>query len=175
MKNIHFLLIIILLFAGCSVSVKTVYDTKIDFSKYKTFCWMNGCDFKYSGPSYLKDSLKTERLKKFIVAELNRKGLVLNTDHPDLLVAFNITVKDGETVLYHQSEDRPDFGSIAEHIHAIPYLKGTLVLAMADKSLSKMVWESVAVSYTDVNPDLSGENIESGIKRILKDFPPKKK
>ncbi len=176
MKNSAFLLFLGLLgvLTSCSISVKTNYDAKTDFSKYKTFCWMQGCDFKFSGPEYLKDSLISERLKKAIVEELAKKGITQNTDNPDLLVAFNVTMKDGETILYHQSEERPDISPISEHIHAIPYLKGTLVLGMADKSQSKLVWESVAVSYMDVNPDLSEKNIRAGIKAVLKKFPPRK-
>jgi hypothetical protein len=175
MKNIYLLLMSVLLYAGCSVSVKTSFDPKVDFSKYKTFCWMQGCDFKYSGPSYLKDSITTEKLKKAIIDELKEKGFTQNFDKPDLLVAFNVTVKDGETIIYHQLEERPDISPISENLHAIPYLKGTLVLGMADRSLSKLVWESVAVSYMDITPDASEKNIRKGIKAVLKDFPPKKR
>lgn len=174
MKNFGFILLFGVL-ASCSISVKTHYDEKADFSKYKTFCWMKGCDFKFSGPEYLKDSLISDRIKKAIVEELAKKGIAQTTDNPDLLVAFNVTMKDGETIIYHQSEERPDIGPISEHIHAIPYLKGTLILGIADKSQSKLVWESVAVSYMDTKPDLSEKNIRAGIKAVLKNFPPKKK
>lgn len=173
MKRSAFIVLLGVL-AGCSISVKTSYDTKADFSKYKTFCWMQGCDFKFSGPDHLKDSLISDRIKKAIIEELAKKGITQKTDNPDLLVAFNVTIKDGETIIYHQSEERPDISPIAEHIHAIPYLKGTLVLGIADKSQSKLVWESVAVSYMDTNPDLSEKNIRKGIRSVMKKFPPKK-
>jgi hypothetical protein len=168
------IVLLLLVFTSCSVSVKTIYDTKADFSKYKTFCWMHGCDFKLSGPSYLKDSTISDRLKNAIIAELAKKGITQNENNPDLLIAFNITVKDGETIIYHQAPERNDIAPIAEHIHAIPYLKGTLVLGIADKAQSKLVWESVAVSYMDINPELTDKDIRKGIKAVLKKFPPKK-
>jgi Domain of unknown function (DUF4136) len=174
MKKVFLFFLTLAIFTSCSTSVKTTYDHKVDFSKYKTFCWMQGCDFKFTGPGYLKDSLISDRIKKAIIEELAKKGITQNTDNPDLLVAFNVTVNDGETIIYHQSEERPDISPISEHIHAIPYLKGTLVLGIADKAQSKLVWESVVVSYMDIEPDLSEKNIRNGIKGILKNFPPKK-
>jgi hypothetical protein len=174
MKNSACIALVGLVITACSISVKTSYDTKADFRKYKTFCWMQGCDFKFSGPDYLKDSMISERIKKAITEELVQKGISQNTENPDLLVAFNVTIKDGETIIYHQSEERPDISPLAEHIHAIPYLKGTLVIGIADKSQSKLVWESVAVSYMDINPDLSEKNFRKGIRAVLKKFPPKK-
>jgi hypothetical protein len=160
--------------SGCSVLVKEAYDHEVDFSKYKTFCWMNGCEFKFEGPSYLNDSLLKENLKVSIIRELEQKGLTQNTDNPDLLVGFTITVNDEQAIIYHRSEDSPVYYRPMESdSEIINYLKGSLIIGMADKAESRMVWQSHAIGYMELNPDLSEKNIRRGIKLVLKNFPPK--
>ena len=39
---------------------------------------------------------------------------------------------------------------------------------------SKIVWESFATRYLEQNPDFSEAAVMKGIKRLLKDYPPKK-
>jgi len=167
------LLGIILILAGCSISVHNTYDKEVDFSKYKTFCWMSGCEFKFNGPAYLDDSLLRENLKVAIIEELKRKGLEQNTDNPDLLVGFTITVKDEQAVIYHPSEDMPVYiKPLDTEKEIINYLKGSLIIGMADNKESRMVWQSEAIGYMESNPDFSEKNIKKGIKVVLKNYPP---
>lgn len=164
---------IVLLMAGCRMEVKETYDHTVDFSKYKTFCWMTGCEFKFNGPKYLGDSLLRESLKTALVEELESKGLKEDTNNPDLLVGFTITVKDEQAIIYHRAEDSPVYYQPLEtEREVINYLKGTVIIGMADKQESKMVWQSVAVSYMELNPDFSEKNIHKGIKLVLRNFPP---
>ena len=158
---------------GCSVKVHTGSDAKHDFSKYKTFCWLEGCEFTYSGPAYLDDSLLREHIKDAITLELERKGLSKNEDSPDLLVDFHISVKDESSIIYHHQEDDIHYYKPFPQEEVINYLKGTLVIDMVDKSEGHMVWRSEAIGYMDVHPDLSKKNIQKGIRLALKKFPPK--
>ena len=172
-KALLLFFLIVFLFAGCRMEVKETYDHNVDFSKYKTFCWMTGCEFKFNGPKYLDDSLLRESLKTALVEELGRKGLKEDTNNPDLLVGFTITVKDEQAVIYHRAEDSPVYYQPLESDReVINYLKGTVIIGMADKKESKMVWQSVAVSYMELNPDFSEKNIHKGIKLVLRNFPP---
>ncbi len=160
---------------SCTVSVHTVYDKSIDFTKYKTYCWMNGCEFKFEGPNYLKDSLLRENLKASIIEELKRKGLSLDPGNPDLLVGITVTVKDEKAIIYHHTEDQPFYRPMENNNNdVVTYLKGTLVLGMADRRESKIVWESFAVNYMEIEPDFSEKRIHKGIQLVLKNYPPKK-
>jgi hypothetical protein len=172
-KRILFLLLVSLVFGGCAVEVKTLYDHEADFSKYKTFCWMTGCEFKFTGPSYLNDSLLRESLKTSIVEELESKGLKQDVNNPDLLVGFAITMQDEKAIIYHPSTEQPFYRPV-DNRQEVTYLKGTLVLGMADNKQSKIVWESFAVSYMELQPDFSEKRIHKGIKIVLKGYPPPK-
>ena len=164
---------IVLLLAGCRMEVKETYDHTVDFSKYKTFCWMTGCEFKFNGPKYLDDSLLRESLKIALVEELESKGLKEDPVNPDLLVGFTITVNDEQAIIYHRAEDSPVYYQpLDSEREVINYLKGTVIIGMADRKESKMVWQSVAVSYMELNPDFSEKNIHKGIKLVLRNFPP---
>lgn len=175
MKKLFLMAFMVMLFANCQVRVKSSYDHSVDFGKYKTFCWMTGCEFKFNGPAHLNDSLLHQHLKLAIVDELRNKGLTEDIANPDLLVGFTITISDEQAVIYHRAEDSPLFyKSLEMDTEVVNYLKGTMIIGMADKIESRMVWESVAVSYMEVNPDLSEQNIRKGIKLVLKDFPPSK-
>lgn len=162
------------LLASCSLKIQNTYDREVDFSKYKTFCWMSGCEFKFIGPDYLNDSLIRENLKMAIIDELKTKGLAEDPNNPDLLVGFTITVKDEQAIVYHPVEDTPIYIKPLEtEKQVINYLRGSLIIGMADRRESRMVWQSHAMSYMETNPDLTEKNIRKGIKTVLKNYPPK--
>jgi len=162
------------LLASCSMKIQNTYDRQVDFSKYKTFCWMSGCEFKFTAPAYLNDSLIRENLKVAIIEELKAKGLTEDPDNPDLLVGFTITVKDEKAIVYHPAEDTPIYIKPLEtEKEVINYLRGSLIIGMADSRESRMVWQSHALGYMETNPDLTEKNIRKVIKTVLKNYPPK--
>ncbi len=164
---------IIFLMASCNVKVNSSYDKTQDFTSYKSFCWLNGCEFTYTGPTYLNDSLLQEKIKDAIVAEMQSKGIVRDDNNPDLLIDFHITLENESSIIYHHTDDdRNEFQPFPNQ-EVINYLKGTIVIDMVDKSHAKMVWRSEAIGYMDVHPDLSEKNIRKGIATALKKFPPK--
>ena len=174
MKNSLFLALVLGIAVACSVRVNSKTDPSVDFTKYKTFCWLNGCEFTYSGPTYLEDTLLREKIKNAIIAEMEKKGLTHQEDNPDLLLDFHISVENETSVVYHHREDdyQHQFQSFPEQ-EVINYLVGTIVIDMVDRVEARMVWRSEAIGYMDVHPDLSEKNIRKGITTALKDFPPK--
>lgn len=175
MKQSVLMFLIFAVVSACSVTVKETFDEQTDFSKYKTYCWMAGCEFNFIGPDYLNDSTTKEHIRKAIEAELKQRGLTLNTNNPDLLVGFTITVKDEQAIVYHRTEDSPFFIAPLElEKEVINYSKGSLIIGMADAKASRMVWQSHVSAYMETKPDLSEANIRKGIKQALKNYPPKK-
>lgn len=175
MKQSVLIFLVLAVTSACSVTVKETFDKQTDFSQYKTYCWMAGCEFSVTGPDYLNDSIARENIRKAIEAELKRKGLTIRTDNPDLLVGFTITVKDEQAIVYHRKEDSPFFIAPLElDKKIINYQKGSLIIGMADAKESRMVWQSHVSAYMETKPDLSEANINKGIKQALKNYPPKK-
>lgn len=159
--------------SSCNIKVHSSYDQTQDFSKYKTFCWLNGCEFTYTGPTYLNDSTLREKIKEAIVAEMGKKGFTQNDNNPDLLIDFHISVENESSIIYHHGDDDIyDFRPFPKE-EVVNYLKGTLVIDMVDKAKGKMVWRSESIGYMDLHPDLSEKNIRKGIASVLRKFPPK--
>lgn len=168
-----FFVIATVFLSACDVEVETAYDLKTDFKKYKTFCWMDGCEFNFSGPEYLNDSLIRENIKEGIIADLSAKGISYDADYPDLLIDFHITVENQTGVLYHYREDEPFYYAPLSDREEVPYHKGTVIIHIADKEEGRMVWRAQAIGYMDVNPDITEENLRKAITLSLKNFPPK--
>ena len=66
---------------------------------------LKGCEFTYTGPKYLSDSVVSGYFKKSIRDALVSKGLVYNSDNPDLLVDVHVTVENKSEVVYHRNMD----------------------------------------------------------------------
>ncbi len=133
---------------------------------------MKGCEFVYSGPKYLADSLVRSYFKKAILDAMATKGIVYNTDYPDLLVDLHITVEDMTEVIFHRDQAAQMSILPLADPEVINFLKGTLVIDLADRMESRMVWRSVAMEYMDLHPELTEKNIKKGIVKVLKNFPP---
>ena len=159
--------------SSCSVKVHTMQDKSTDFSKYKTFCWLKGCEFTFTGPSHLDDSLWRATMKEAIIAELEAKGFTKDENNPDLLIDFRITVENESSIVYDNADDEYNYQSFREtEGEVINYLKGTMILGMVDRKQGKMVWRSQSIGYMEVHPELTEKNIKRGIALTLKNFPP---
>lgn len=175
MKKLWMLALVVLL-TGCGVKVQTLYDHRVDFQKYKRFCWIKGCEFTYTGPEYLNGPGVKENFQQAIIEVMQEKGIVLDADQPDLLLDVRITLEDEKIIDYHRVEnDDPYYRLLRDEADEIRLLKGTLIIDIADHKEGWMIWRSVAVSYMDLNPDLTKENIKRGVALALKKFPPQKK
>lgn len=157
-------------------SVRTEHNTSIDFSQYETFCWLEGCTFTFTGPAYLNDSLVQSRVKESIISTLQKKGLRYDDNTPDLLVDFHITFENEKAIYYHSVQDDPYYyRTTFLQPEEVGLIKGTLLIHMVDRKRSEVVWQSYAEGYLEDPPDLSAKNIQRGIIRVLKEFPPSKK
>ncbi|MGY0407236.1 MAG: DUF4136 domain-containing protein, partial [Polaribacter sp.] len=83
MKNMIFLFLSTLVITACSsINVATDYDSKVDFSKYKTFA------FYKKGIDKAKISdLDKKRILRAIESELMAQGMV-KSKKPDMLVSI---------------------------------------------------------------------------------------
>ncbi|MBX2945592.1 MAG: DUF4136 domain-containing protein [Cyclobacteriaceae bacterium] len=174
MKKLVFFIFIIGAFS-CD-TVRTEYDTSIDFSQYKTFCWLEGCAFTFTGPAYLDDSVVQSHVKESIISTMQKKGIQYNDNDPDLLVDFHITIENEKAIYYHGVQDDPYYyRTTFLQPEEVILTRGTLLIHVVDRQRSEVIWQSHAEGYLEDPPDLSKKNIQRGITRVLKDFPPSKK
>ena len=174
MKNAFVCSLIALVLAGCAVEVKTMHSPSADFSKYKTFCWLNGCDITVSGNVKVKDASLQSKLKRALTLEMKRKGFALNAQNPDILLGIFVTLKDERSISYRRDDEVPVFWPNDTQPDLMLYTKGTIVVTIVDRATGALVWESTAISYMDFHTDPSQTRINHAVRQILKDFPPEK-
>ncbi|MFM7858649.1 MAG: DUF4136 domain-containing protein [Flammeovirgaceae bacterium] len=175
MKNpISTAIIFIGLMASCSMRVHTSFDKRVNFSNYKKFCWLQGCEFTFTGPADWDDKKIKSLMENAVKNEMAKKGLVYDGENPQLLLDVHEAVETDTAFIYHRSGEEPLFMNFTPPQQLL-LMKGTLIIDMIDKETGRMIWRSVATSYLDKNPELTEENFARGVAIALKKFPPKKR
>lgn len=171
MKTLSFFaLILTLTFTSCStVKVVSDYDSKTDFSKYKTFA------FYKPGIDKAKISdLDKKRIMREIEANLTAKGMALSSD-ADMLVS--IFTKERERIdVYNNYGYGYGYrygGWYGGGTYASSTTEGTLFIDFIDKKRNELFWQGIGVGDLVMS---SVEKKEARIKeivtKILAQYPP---
>ena len=165
--------------AGCALKVNTAYDASAPFETYERFCWFDNCLFTIDAPEYIKtDSATVEIYKDAIVQELEAKGYTYDANNPDFLLYMHIVMEEKQTLLvspYTQGDTEDWQGAFPigdSPSRTYTYLKGSLVIDIADANESRMVWRSDVVEYLDLVTDVTESRLRKGVRKALKEFPP---
>ena len=168
-----FILLCIGILTSCS-SVKVVsdYDTKVDFSTYKTFAF-----YKKGIDKASVSDLDKKRIMRAIENELNKKGLVKSTN-PDILVS--IFTKSREKVNVTDNNFGYGFGwgynpwfFGSTNLNINQYTEGTLFIDFIDKNKNELVWQGIgsgAMKMTNI--DKKEERINEFVNKIILAYPP---
>ena len=160
------LFMFLIIISGCAtVRVESDYDHSMSFEKYKSFCWLGGCDFKYQGDL---DSLRVVEIKLAIEDEMIRKGFVKDENDPDMLLDFHVwlTEEGYEKIIFINDYDFwPEYEPEA-------YIKGSLIIDIADGESAAMIWQSTTRRYMDPDAEVSANAIKRSVRKALRDFPP---
>ncbi len=175
---------------SCStLEVHTDWDTKIDFSKFKTYTWPNTVQPDTGNP-IVDDDLVDARIRSAVDQVLSAKGyrrMDLSEGEPDFWVHYNVTVKD-----------KTDVTSIPTPMYSVPYggtaggyapamvwggsfqtvvmqyEVGTLLIDIANPRTKRLVWRGVGsdIIETAKTPEKATKKIDNVVEQILKTFPP---
>ncbi len=151
--------------------VTSNYDQSTDFTRYKTYKWVQI-------PGSLNvESILSRQLTQAVDANLAMKGFSkLDSDSADLYVGFQVATSQERQLDYYGSGGYRwggGFGTATTSTLTV----GSFSLDMYDSKAKDMVWRGMATKTLD--PKASAEkrqkNIEKGVAKLLKDFPPKRK
>lgn len=102
-KNIRSLVVLItlvILFSKCRTydNVYSTYDESVDFTKYKTYAWLN--TKRLDTTTYYNNDIIENNAKNYVDKELAIRGYSVNLDSPDVLIELVlINEKKQETVV----------------------------------------------------------------------------
>jgi len=151
------------------------FDPDADFSKYKTYGWLDRGDASEEQlPEHLR--IRLRRVTEDVLAE---KGLEPAPAPPqtDLFLTYLFSASQEFQVDYvpysvYQPWGYGYWGGYAGGYTSVrAYDEGSLVLDIVDARTHKLIWTgTVTKEVRSVNP--SGKQIEKTIAKLLKNFPP---
>jgi len=160
---------------GCSgISYNHDFDPAADFSKYKTYAWMEVAD-----PSRAQNRGVSELIEKRIVAAVDEnlaaRGCSKRTAPPvDFVVNFMLT-----------AQEKIDFNTYytgwgyygwygGTQVEARQYTEGTLIVDVFDAQTKELAWRGMAQGTIDpsLSPEQRSARINQAVSGILNRFPP---
>ena len=140
--NLFILLCLGILTSCSSVKVVSDYDTKVDFSTYKTFAF-----YKKGIDKASVSDLDKKRIMRAIENELIEKGFT-KSENPDLLIS--IFTKSREQVNVTDNNLGYGFGwgynpwfFWSTNLNINQYTEGTLFIDFIDKNKNELIWQGI--------------------------------
>ena len=156
-------LVLIALPACAGLQVETENDQDVDFSRYRTYAWIEGVPARNL-------SLESQ-IHSAVDRELPFKGLspVAAPSSPDLYVSTYVTVEENRVV----EQWGYDVGAVGASSARAPVLTlpmGTLLVDLVDSGSRKLVWRGRASKVVD--REVSEEAIRKTVREIFRRYPP---
>ncbi len=161
------------------------FDQKADFAKFKTYQWVT---IKDGEPL---DELTTRMIVQAIETQLAAKGLKkVESGDADLLVGYQVAVSKEKEVTTFGTGYRTGpgwggrwyggygaYGGGVSTTTSTTILIGSLALDMYDSAAKTLVWRGLASKQIDTkaSPEKRQKNLDKGMAKLLKSFPPKVK
>jgi hypothetical protein len=173
------------LLAGMAMAqdVRYNYDKSADFSKYKTYKWV---EMKTSD----KDAMVDNQIRSTIDAELAKKGLTkTESDNADLYIGYQVAISTEKQVNTFSSDfgygpgwgyygrGYGGMGSSTSTSTTSTLYVGSLQLDFNDVAKKQAVFRAVATKTLDpkAKPEKRQKNLAKAIAKMLKNYPPKPK
>ena len=171
---------VLFLATSCSSPLKVTsdYDKSANFGNYKTFSLYN---LKTTGSV---SQLNADRIANAIRSEMTKKGFTESGTNPDLMLNAVVILKDKQSVsattnYYGYGGMYRPYGYYgggmatgSTSVSTYEYKAGTFIIDVVDSKTQKMIWEGTGNKDFDSAPKNPDEAINTGVGKIMADFPP---
>jgi hypothetical protein len=150
--------------------VKTDYDRSTNFAQYKTYSWEK---------VKTKDALDIDRIKNAVNAQLTAKGWTqVDTGGDVSVVAMEVTqnqqtlntLYDGIGGGWGWRRFGGGFGEATTTTET--YKVGTVIVDLFDAKSKQLIWRGSASDTLSNNSDKNIKNLDKGVDKLFKHFPP---
>lgn len=178
-----------ILYACSGYKYFAIESEKSRFGKYHTFSWLPIPD-----SSHYHNDIIDEKIKDETTYGLEKLGLTLRNELPDLLVRYTIQVKDrvriynyptyvygprmiyrgvakdryGRYFYYYYSNPFPVY--VGSDIIQTPYKEGTLIIDLIERESHHVIWRGYGTGNVD-NPERAMRDIPIVVNGILNTLP----
>lgn len=193
MRHFLFILTLSMILSGCSsLTLRTDYDEKIDFSSFKTYRWHTENQHNIASLKYL-DHILDQRIRAEINAELQQKGYIKVDSGPvDFWINYSVVVKEKADIRTYNNYNGmyPGYGygrpygyygggmamsySTGSNTEVTYYNQGTLLIDILNPATDQLMWRGAADGRLPKSSDRkkSDKLVKAYVSKILSDFPP---
>jgi hypothetical protein len=171
-----------LLLGSCAV---TDLDKSVDFNQYKTFGFSTA-EVNVNNPAY-KSGLISSKIRKNIISEFEKHGLVYKKNNPDLLVSYETFTTDKQQssafggymypgMMFYRGYPMMwgypygPYGMYGPGGGSYHYTEGTLIIDVTDAQSNEQVWRGLVKGNVSDLKVLS-KSVDKGVRAIMKKYP----
>lgn len=175
MVQLAVLLGLILFACGTALAQDVTYNSApgTDFSKFKTYKWVRVESAEYP------DQILDQQIKQSIDSQLAAKGFTkTDGDIADLYVAYQVSIsQERQWNAYGTGGVGWRMGGGMATATSSTIQIGTLAFDIYDQAGKQLVWKGTATKTLNPpkDPDKKQKNLDKGVAKLLKNFPPPKK
>ena len=176
---------IVLLLASCAPSAHIEKDDTTDFSRYKTFAWID--KEEKAKNSRTANDLAEQKIKEAVNKELVKTGWKESRKNPDVLLSYDVlverSVKSQNDPVYSRPFTRTFFNPYSRRFinvyypsqfmgydnYDVPVREGTVTISMIDADNDKTVWQGWSTAEVD-SRKMTSKEIQSSVKAIFRKF-----
>ena len=139
-------------------------DPAAPFASYKTYVWTAGTP--------APNPLSEDRLHASVDAQLAGKGLAMNTNAPDVIVATHVATKERKELVASGFGYGPwGYGGGYGTTTIQTYIDGTLIVDLYDAQTKKMVWRGVATATASDKPTKNTAKMNKALDKMFEKLP----
>ncbi len=176
----------VLLFSGCAGNAHIEKDKSADFSKYRTYAWVDKPDEKENKKNRRKELAETN-IRNAVNEQLQKSGWKEVSSNSDVLVNYELLVernqKQQQNAVYSDPFTRSYYNRYSGRMITYYYpsrfvgydnysttvKEGTITITMIDNNTDKTVWQGWTTSELNSSRITSSE-IDRNVRTIFKKF-----
>jgi Domain of unknown function (DUF4136) len=178
--------IFVVLLASCGTTAHIEKDDNADFSRYKSFKWIDK-DGEGKNDASKGNDLTEKRIRDAVNKELEKTGWKETKNRPDVLLSYDVLVERSTTEstnpVYTRSSSRVVFNPYTRRYTTIYYppqfagyerdertiREGTVTISMIDTKTDKTVWQGWTTDEVN-SKNLTTKEIQNSVRSIFKKF-----
>lgn len=151
--------------AAFAATIRTDYDHAADFTKYRTYKWLN--------QPRTRNPLMRDRIIADINVEMNLKGLELDQTGGTLGIAAHAATREERTLdTFYSGMGGWRWGGIGTATtQVITYEVGTLVVDLFDTATKQVIWRGTATGTVSDNPEKNTKQVQKAVQQMFKQCP----
>lgn len=175
-----------LFITGCAGNAHIEKDKTVDFSKYKTYAWVEKPETNETKKA-LRNGLTETNVRNSVNAQLQKIGWKEVSVNPDIMVNYELLVERSEKkqkdAVYSPSYTRSYFNRYTGRVNTFYYpgqfagydtysttvKEGTVTITMIDNKTDKAVWQGWTTTEIE-SRRMSGKEIDRSVKTIFRKF-----